>query len=339
MTDDNSKTAPETVPDDMGGDGLSNVELPEAIKSKLRDTTATVQRGPGTSLQRLLAVLPTGTHSVRNTVQDALARRPAWTRLRNVPLPQIPPELRDGMVERGRRAGLQIGSAIDTVVKLGAQARAGREQLKALPAPSLVTLDPDIRTIAVQRAVKQPAIFGASHILTAVLAGGIIHIATTFAITALGGGSAYRQLRPVLPANQVVVLPAPVAGAQILPFLAPDMMYAVCRFDLGGGSVVLNAVLPEVGWSLALYTRQGDNFYAAPGNKQRPVKVAILLQPTTDRLVNLHPGTPRTDAETNEVTSPDSEGLMVVRAPLKGIAFEPGALAELKKASCKLSQK
>ena len=196
------------------------------------------------------------------------------------------------------------------------------------------SIDADVATVAVQRAVKQPSIFAPGHILTALLTGGIVHIATTFSITALGTGSAYRTLKPVLPANELVVLPAQAPGAQVLPYLAPDMLYAFCRFDLSRGPIEIAARLPEAGWSLALYTRQGDNFYATPGQSQKPTNVAFLLAPTSDRLINLTPGVRKNDVDLSHVTSPDLEGLLVLRAPLKGVAFEATAQAELKRARC-----
>ena len=264
-------------------------------------------------------------------IKPALAQRPAWLSLRKVQVPQLPQELRDGLVDRGRRAGVNIGTAIDKIVRELPEARRAAAAAATTPRADP---DADISTVAVRRAVKQPSIFAPGHLLTALLAGGIIHIATTFAITALGTGSAYRQLRAVLPVNELVVLPPQAPGAQLLPFLAPDMLYGICRFDLAGGGVQVAALLPEAGWSLALYTRQGDNFYATPGQGQKPISVGFILAPASERLINLTPGVRKNDVEISQVTSPDSEGLIVIRAPLKGVAFEAAAQAELKRAKC-----
>jgi uncharacterized membrane protein len=231
---------------------------------------------------------------------------------------------------------MSVGATIDSIIR--SRPNDAASALSVSPEDTDIIAS-DIRTVAVQRAVKHPAKYAPGHILTALLAGGIIHIATTFAITALGSGSAYRQLGGVLPANEMVVLPPQTSGAQLLPFLAPDMLYAICRFDLSAGTVEVNAILPEVGWSLALYTRQGDNFYAAPGQSQRPVRVAFVLIPTTERLVNLAPGVRKTDVDLSQVTSPDGEGLIVVRAPLKGVAYEGTVKADLKRASCAPSRR
>ncbi len=291
------------------------------------------------TLKALVAAVPSTLAKTYGTARQGAgvlaARRPDLAALRKMQIPQLSPEIRDGIVKHGRRAGINIGTALDSIVR-------SRPKAPASDAAAVADADPlttDIRTVALQRAVRQPSIFAPGHIITALLAGGIIHIATTFAITSLGTGSAFRQLRGALPANTMVLLPPQTPGAQLLPFLMPDMLYAICRFDLTGGAVEVNAVLPEIGWSLALYTRQGDNFYATPGQSQRPVRAAFMLAPTTDRLINLTPGARKTDVDMSQVTSPDSEGLIVVRAPLKGVAFEGTARADLMRASCAPSRR
>jgi uncharacterized membrane protein len=334
-------------------------ELPESIRTRLRtgapaeaiDSGATGAGGFMHRLRDRLARVRGGSVSGEDALATApnpavfgrvgaLARGlPARLALNKLAVPQISPEFRDGLVKHGRRAGLNIGTAIDKIIRdVPVQ-----NQLSTPVSP--VTTDiveagsSDIRTVALQRAVKQPSVFAPGHILTALLAGGIIHIATTFAITSLGTGSAFRQLRAALPVNELVVLPAQSPTTQLLPFLAPDMLYAICRYDLSAGGLEVTAMLPEAGWSLALYTRQGDNFYAAPGQSLRPVPVAFLLSQASDRLVNITPGVRKSDVDIGQVTSPDREGLVVVRAPLKGLAFEAATRAELTRAACKSSKR
>jgi uncharacterized membrane protein len=320
-------------------------ELPGNIREKLRreaeraaavDQQGTppspVSKGLGTLLARAREHAPDmSLASSAGRLRAAVARaRPALGRggLRHLRKVQLTPEVRDGLIDRGRRAGVNIGTTIDKIIREMPDARTRTRT------PNRADPDADVSTVAVQRAVRRPSILAPGHILTALLAGGVIHIVTTFAITALGTGSAYRQLRPVLPANELVVLPPLAPGAQVLPYLAPDMLYGICRFDLSQGAVEMSALLPEAGWSFALYTRQGDNFYATPGQKLKPTQIAFVLAPASDRLVNLTPGVRKTDVEVSQVTSPDQEGLMVVRAPLKGVAFEAAAQAELKRAKC-----
>ena len=66
----------------------------------------------------------------------------------------------------------------------------------------------------------------------AVLLGGIIHIGATLALPLVGSGHAFARLRDTLPMNRIVVLPPPAPGQQPLPYLAPDALYARCRYDV-----------------------------------------------------------------------------------------------------------
>jgi uncharacterized membrane protein len=324
------RTAPTALPDAIR-DKLRRdavvTPAPEAVASpvladRLRQAGAAAQA----KLARGRAALRASTlpEQVAKKLKASAAARPGWLSLRNV---QVPPDVRGDIIDRGRRAGVSIGSALDSIVKQMPASKRASTQTVQVP-------DADIRTVAVQRAVKQPSIFEPGHILTALLTAGIVHIATTFSITALGTGSAHRALKSVLPANELVVLPAQAPGAQVLPFLAPDVLYAFCRFDLSRGPVEIFARLPEVGWSLALYTRQGDNFYATPGQKAGPVTSQFVLAPATDRLINLAPGVRKNDVDLTQVTSPDQEGLLLIRAPVKGVAFEEATKAQLRQAKC-----
>ena len=328
--------------------------LPEAIKARIRTAaidlpapmlTTYGPTGLSLRLQHLRQRLPgkvqgalrSALAGARGVVADRLPHgRPVWPVLGKISVPRLSPELREGLVKHGRRAGINIGTTIDKIIRVVPVAQPGPASATTGRTEIAVS---DITTVSVQRAVKQPSVFAPGHILTALLAGGIIHIATTFAITALGTGSAFRQLRAVLPANSIVVLASQSPATQLLPFLSPDMLYAMCRFDLGGGSVEVKAVLPEIGWSLALYTRAGDNFYATPGQSQRAVPVAFTLSAASDRIASLTPGVRKTDVDLGQVTSPDTEGLVVIRAPIKGVAFEGIARAIMKRASCSPAQR
>lgn len=172
----------------------------------------------------------------------------------------------------------------------------------------------------------------------AVVTAALVHVATTLAMPVLsswfGKGTAYDRLRFKLDANMMKQLPVEVSSAQpLLPFLTPDMHYAFCRYDISSASVQVTAVLPDVGWSLALYTPQGDNFYAAPGLEGRVTDLNFVVVPSSDRLLIL-PGVRRADVDATQVTSPTREGLVVVRAPNKGRAFEAATKAALAKANC-----
>ena len=108
-------------------------------------------------------------------------------------------------------------------------------------------------------------------VIGAVLLGGIVHITATMAVPLVSSGHALARLRDALPANRMVLLPPPAPGKQPLPFLAPDAVYAMCRYDISVDSLIVTAAMAQAGWTLSLHTPQGDNFYrhAGPGGAPR----------------------------------------------------------------------
>ena len=171
--------------------------------------------------------------------------------------------------------------------------------------------------------------------VAAALLGGIIHIFATFAVPVFGSGHAYLQLRDTLPLNRMVVLPPPAPGKQLLPYLPPDNLYAMCRYELTGGPVTVTAEVADSAWVLSLHTPRSDNFYVLPGDQLRRREVSFLVVPSGDRIVSDAVLAQRRASGTDtQVASPSLEGLIVVRAPLRGLAWQPQTEAILRRSSC-----
>lgn len=179
---------------------------------------------------------------------------------------------------------------------------------------------------------------GARWLVVAVAAvcGAIVHITSTLLVPHFATNNAAQKLIADLPANRMRVLPAASPSAQPLPFMSPDVRYAVCRFDIGAGPVAISALLPDKGWSLALYTPEGDSFYAVPAPDSRRVEVSFLLVSPVERpaLGVLHLGRAVAEARVSEIAVPQREGLVVVRAPLRGDAYANEIEAQLGRANC-----
>jgi uncharacterized membrane protein len=171
-------------------------------------------------------------------------------------------------------------------------------------------------------------------VIGAALLGGVIHISATLALPVLGRGTAFQRVRDLLPVNRMVILPAPAPGKQLLPFMLPDALYAMCRFDLSADPVTVTAALAEPGWALSLHTPQGDNFYVMPAQQLRRSEVSLVIVPGGDRLSDAGPQTRRTASLETHIASPTDEGLIVVRAPLKGLAWRAATEAALRRAHC-----
>jgi len=89
--------------------------------------------------------------------------------------------------------------------------------------------------------------------------------------------------------NQVV-LPPLAPGKQPLPYLPPDALYAMCRYDISVDSLTVTAAMAHAGWTLSLHTPQGDNFYVMPAQETRRAEISLVVVPGAERL--LFTGTP-----------------------------------------------
>jgi uncharacterized membrane protein len=168
--------------------------------------------------------------------------------------------------------------------------------------------------------------------LTAVaLLAGIVHICATLAAPQLSSRHAYLLLRDKLPVNRMVVLPQQAPGRQILPYLPPHMLYAVCRYDLTGGPIAVTATVADAGWALSLHGARGDNFYVLPGQPLRRTEVSLLVIPGG---ADTAPIAKRETSSETPLVSPTPEGLIVLRAPIRGLAWGAETEATLQGATC-----
>jgi uncharacterized membrane protein len=170
--------------------------------------------------------------------------------------------------------------------------------------------------------------------IAAVLLGGIVHIGATLAVPFVSPGQAFARLRDTLPMNRMVVLPPPAPGKQPLPYLAPDALYAMCRYDVSVDSLVVSVAMGDIGWTLSLHTPQGDNFYVMPAQSQRRADVSLTVVPGIDRLGDFVAAPRRPTTQETQIASPSWEGLVMVRAPLKGLAWRAETEAQLRRATC-----
>jgi uncharacterized membrane protein len=168
----------------------------------------------------------------------------------------------------------------------------------------------------------------------ALLLGGIIHILTILAVPVVGRSNAFQVLRGSLPANDMVVLPPWPAGSKGLPYMGAGMLYAMCRYDLTGGPIEISAVLADAGWTLSLHTPKGDNFYVVPSQEGRASEVFFVLVPPADQGGDFTTPARASNDDTTQLAAPTLEGLVVVRAPLKGIAWRSQTEAALQRAQC-----
>jgi uncharacterized membrane protein len=171
-------------------------------------------------------------------------------------------------------------------------------------------------------------------IVGGILLGGIVHLVTVLAMPRAATQDAYSRLIPITPVNRMVPLPAPTPKSAIMPFRDPAFAEAVCRYDLTGGSIKLNAPLSDAYTSVTFYTRESVAYYAI--NDRAAGKRAIELDLMTPAQ---HAEVPEeedvTAADRLIIDSPTTTGLIVLRALAPMPSLMPMARQALAAAQCR----
>lgn len=172
--------------------------------------------------------------------------------------------------------------------------------------------------------------------LTSLVAGGIIHIVATLVIPKFAAENAYQRLAADLPFNRMRVLPPTTAERQPLSFVGPDVRLAVCRYSVAEGPVTITATLPDRGWSLSAYSTRGDSFYAVPAQDMRILDVTLTLAPKPEKFLGLFSLGRTFENNLTQIQAPTPEGLIVIRAPLRGRVYQSDVESMLRKARCQI---
>lgn len=176
-------------------------------------------------------------------------------------------------------------------------------------------------------------------VLCGAVAAGIVHIVATFATPELLRPLAYDRITEHLPVNKLVVFGQPEPGSQLVPYQEPDMHFALCRYDVSSGPVAARVVLPENGWTLTLYSTEGDNFYVMPGRDQRITTIDALLVTAGDEIAQPAVGQQPAAAGPTYIQVPSPTGLLVIRGPVKGESYQAEVETVLARASCRPAQR
>lgn len=172
------------------------------------------------------------------------------------------------------------------------------------------------------------------YLLLCLVLAGLIHIAAVLALPALAPKSAWANLVPLGPPNEMVLLPAASPGNQVMPMMGPDIRYAICRFDLALGPVRLRAGVPNDLWLIALYTPRGENFYTVQGADMRRGQIDLIVAKEDQEVVEASVDAPEDAEDVVAVKSPVEEGVAVIRAPLSGDSRAASVEAALRASYC-----
>lgn len=171
-------------------------------------------------------------------------------------------------------------------------------------------------------------------LLSAFTAGAIIHIWTTLTTVPSEDSPAYQQLVAELPVNKIAYLPEVTPETQKLPFMMPDVRYAICPFDATNGPIRINAAIPAPGWSLSLHTPNGENFLYVQGTDDRATNVNILLRAPGTVIEAKNISEIQPSRQTPEFKLTHAIGVAIYSAPIGAFAYRRMADEQLNSFRC-----
>jgi uncharacterized membrane protein len=162
-------------------------------------------------------------------------------------------------------------------------------------------------------------------IVAGLLLGGIVHLGSVLILPSAATQDAYSRLLPMTETNKVTLLPLPTPETAPVPFMDPAFASAVCRYDLAGGPLRLQAPISQSYTSVSFYSRQGTAYYAI--NDRAAGRRVIELELMTPQQRGQVPDDEEvTAADRLIVVSPSVTGLIVLRS----LALEPGQMPRMR---------
>ncbi len=162
---------------------------------------------------------------------------------------------------------------------------------------------------------------------------GIIHILAVFGVPYLATQDAWARLSRISTVNRMYVLP--VAGDDTpMPFMAPDIAYAFCRYDLASNNVLVKTSMGDATWSIAASTRHGENFYFITGAEAKRRELRLLIVPRVRLAEEVSTERSEEGEEQIIVIAPEMTGVIVLRAPIRGPSFAADTVNALQGVDC-----
>lgn len=162
---------------------------------------------------------------------------------------------------------------------------------------------------------------------------GIIHIAAVFAVPYLATRDAWARISSIAGENRLYLLPV-ASEDPALPYMLPDVAYAVCRYDLARNNVLIHTSLADATWNIAISGRYGENFYFISGAEAKRRELRLLLVPRERLSEEASTEHSEEGDEQIIVISPTMQGLVMIRAPMRGRGFARDTINALQGAKC-----
>ncbi len=158
----------------------------------------------------------------------------------------------------------------------------------------------------------------APWLLASIFCAGIIHILAVFGVPFLASRDAWARLSEISGENRINVLSV-AASDMPLPFMAPDIAHAFCRYDLTNNNVLVKTSLGDGTWSIAVSGRHGENFYFISGAEAKRRELRLLLVPRSRLAEEVSTERSEEGDEQIIVITPGMQGLVVLQGA------DPGA--------------
>lgn len=170
----------------------------------------------------------------------------------------------------------------------------------------------------------------------ALVTGALVHVGLVLALPTVSDNPGMERIVRIAPVNEMMVLPAAAPGEQMLPFMAPDVRYALCHFDIAAGPLSLRAQLLSEVWTIAIFDREGRNVFTIAGSDIRRRDVEIVLASAAEELAAAVPVTQQSapSAGTINATIAGTEGVAMLLAPELGPSYRRETEQALRQASC-----
>jgi uncharacterized membrane protein len=172
----------------------------------------------------------------------------------------------------------------------------------------------------------------ALHLFVFVLAAGIAHIASVFALPHLARHDAFSRLEAGAPLNMLALIDGKALNA--LPFADPATALAICRYSLVEGPVRLRVPLSETFLTIAFAERRRGIFSSVSDRAATGGSLDIVLatQAQLDRITALDDE----DQAIEEIRlrAPGAEGLAILKVVVDRPSSRERAEAVLRAARC-----
>ncbi len=171
-------------------------------------------------------------------------------------------------------------------------------------------------------------------LVASLFAAGVIHILAVFGVPFLASRDAWARLSEISSENRIHVLSV-AASETPLPFMAPDIAHAFCRYDLTNNNVLVKTALGDGTWSIAVSGRHGENFYFISGAEAKRRELRLLLVPRSRLSEEVSTERSEEGDEQIIIITPAMQGLVVLRAPIRGPSFAADTVKALQGAECR----